>query len=413
MKLSIIICVYNTAQEYLRACIESVRRSTLTALGGDYEICLIDDGSEIDYSELIADYPLKYVRCENGGIFAARRRGIAVAEGEYVAFCDSDDEVSFNYHYPMLEEAERRGADIVINDWAFLTNHTRYYCANDSLIAGDYDLAGDDALLAFTAQRGREHSYFVLWNKLFKTELLRRAFDEAVAAGIKENCSFSEDTAINFFAWKHAKRVVNIHTGYYFYRIHDSQTVNVISAEKLRTHISFMSDCFSAMEHNVGGNAHAEAILDNLRAWRELMSRTHYSHACKKGYTELYPFIKERYSVSELKKSTYNDESAYYKNVLLGDNFSDVEERLRSIWASGVVTSVEYNEKDLYTARSVAYLKAQWRIAPPEEATAHVSIPELKSKLANKLIHNPFIYKASTVVFKKGSRTRAFLKKLF
>ena len=39
MKLSVIICVYNTEKQYFEECLKSIRKSTLK----DYEILVIDD----------------------------------------------------------------------------------------------------------------------------------------------------------------------------------------------------------------------------------------------------------------------------------------------------------------------------------------------------------------------------------
>ena len=59
MKLSIVICVYNTSRPYFRECLEAIRSSTLSF--SDYEILVVDDGSEVDYSDFIDKYKLRYV----------------------------------------------------------------------------------------------------------------------------------------------------------------------------------------------------------------------------------------------------------------------------------------------------------------------------------------------------------------
>ena len=181
MKLTIIICAYNTDHAYLDECLHSLTHSTLASAslcGRDdvcYEILMIDDGSEVDYSDLVQKYGVRYVKTENRGIFAARALGVELADGDYVTFCDSDDTVSSNYHLPMLLAAEASGADIVINDWAFHSRSTRYYCGADSTINSDISISGDHVLLAFTAQEGREHSYYVLWNKIYSSSVLKSA----------------------------------------------------------------------------------------------------------------------------------------------------------------------------------------------------------------------------------------------
>ena len=95
MRLSVIISVYNTPALFLNECLSSIVNSTLKP--GDYEIILVDDGSELDYSDLVDKYSLKYIKTEKLGILNARLTGIALSVGDYVAFCDSDDTVSINY----------------------------------------------------------------------------------------------------------------------------------------------------------------------------------------------------------------------------------------------------------------------------------------------------------------------------
>ena len=156
MTLTIAICVYNTDIAYFEECLRSVTESTLDAR--DYEILVVDDGSTVDYSDIIHRFGARYLRTENRGILSARLTAIDMAEGDYIAFVDSDDSVSVNYHRPMLSTAVCDGADIVINDWAFHSTRARYYCLADSLISGDFNLREEDILDFFFSRGGREHS---------------------------------------------------------------------------------------------------------------------------------------------------------------------------------------------------------------------------------------------------------------
>lgn len=115
--VSFVIAVYNTAG-FLSEMLDSIlaqKQDVLTSFlrkNGEavfkenvyeniYEIILVDDGST-DGSEDICDvyarkYPwIKVLHKENGGVSSARNAGIAIAQGKYITFPDSDDKLSDN-----------------------------------------------------------------------------------------------------------------------------------------------------------------------------------------------------------------------------------------------------------------------------------------------------------------------------
>lgn len=89
--VSVIIPTYNRAHLVSRA-IESVLNQTYQ----DFEIIVVDDGSMDDTEEIVRSFKnerIRYIRHDkNKGEAAARNTGIKAAEGEYIAFQDSDDE---------------------------------------------------------------------------------------------------------------------------------------------------------------------------------------------------------------------------------------------------------------------------------------------------------------------------------
>ena len=89
MNISVIIPTHDRAHLLARA-IESVQTQTLPA----NEIIIVDDGSSDNTEDLIAQqFPqCVYIQQPNQGVSAARNRGIEAAEGEWLAFLDSDDE---------------------------------------------------------------------------------------------------------------------------------------------------------------------------------------------------------------------------------------------------------------------------------------------------------------------------------
>lgn len=86
---SVVIPAYNRETTIKRA-LDSVLKQSCT----DYEVIVVDDCSKDNTVKAVYEYP--NVQCHvlqsNQGACAARNKGINLAEGEYVAFLDSDDE---------------------------------------------------------------------------------------------------------------------------------------------------------------------------------------------------------------------------------------------------------------------------------------------------------------------------------
>jgi glycosyltransferase involved in cell wall biosynthesis len=87
-QVSAIIPCYNSSA-WIRESVESVLSQTYQNL----EIIVVDDGSQDSTMHVLRDYGAKLqVLCrEHTGIGAARNAGIEAAQGEYIAFLDSDD----------------------------------------------------------------------------------------------------------------------------------------------------------------------------------------------------------------------------------------------------------------------------------------------------------------------------------
>lgn len=109
MKFSIIIPCYNT-QEYIESCLNSVFNQTLSKQ--EYEVIVIDDGCTDNTIELAKKYPIKLLKTNRRKAGGARNKGIDNAQGEYLIFLDSDDEI---YSPNCLEKLynQIKGEDII------------------------------------------------------------------------------------------------------------------------------------------------------------------------------------------------------------------------------------------------------------------------------------------------------------
>ncbi len=121
IKVSVIIPVYNV-EKTLNRCIDSILNQTLKEI----EVILVDDGSTDRSSAICDDYEIKYekisvIHKENEGLGPTRNAGTAIARGEYIYHCDSDDWVDLSMLENVYLNAKRNNADAVIFGYKIFT----------------------------------------------------------------------------------------------------------------------------------------------------------------------------------------------------------------------------------------------------------------------------------------------------
>ena len=162
-KVSVIVPVYNV-ENYLERCLDSLVNQTLK----DIEIIVVNDGSPDNSGEIIEKYSKKYknvigYKKKNGGLSDARNYGLTKANGEYIAFVDSDDYVDRNMFSKLYNKAQEGNYDIVCCDFDYVDDDNNFMGNGSSNIS--HDLYGEDVkkcMLDF---------YPTAWNKLYKKEL--------------------------------------------------------------------------------------------------------------------------------------------------------------------------------------------------------------------------------------------------
>ena len=208
--ISVIIPVYNTPLPALERCINSILKQRFN----DYEVLILDDGSENCNSESYQllcerDKRIVYKRHANHGVSYTRNIGINIAQGEYIAFVDADDELSEDFMENAFAEAKEQDADLVVGRIRFIPETKSRQNITKRVVENDMD----NVLRSLYALEDVKTEYSLLGSpcgRLYRTELAKSIlFDEDV--------KYWEDQLYNRDFIEQSKIVVAIPEDWYIY----------------------------------------------------------------------------------------------------------------------------------------------------------------------------------------------------
>lgn len=161
--ISVIIPAYN-----VESCIDDCLRSVLTQENAEFEVIIVNDGSEDQTGRrcrewAVSDARITYIEQENQGQGSARNSGIRHAKGDWLVFLDADDELVPGA-LDKLRNATHGQPDIVSYEF-YLRRRSKGYEEEHITLYGGECRCNSDLL--------RESSSF-LWDKMFRTEFWRK-----------------------------------------------------------------------------------------------------------------------------------------------------------------------------------------------------------------------------------------------
>ncbi len=247
IKISVIIPVFNV-EPYLKRCLESVCNQTL----GNIEIICVDDCSTDNSAKILQEYVTKYQNLkavyfqQNQGVSSARNVGLNLAQGEYVAFVDSDDEIDLNFYEKLYAKAKQTNADVV----------------KGQAIEIGYD--GKKNVIKQIPQGSKWNflSYWVL--AIYKREIIT-----------KNNLSFSSDHLIGedlLFLNKFLIVAQNLYlvsdVYYHYYRRENSSNSKILCEEKIKSALNV----FEKITDNINANLDPESVDYSFIFYNSIMS---------------------------------------------------------------------------------------------------------------------------------------------
>lgn len=218
IELSVIIPAYNAGQTIGR-CLDSLLQSVQQA---PVEIICVDDGSKDDTWDILQSYSKKYdylriFHKENGGVGSARNLGLSQANGDYIAWVDSDDYVTRDWYETIYAGLEKYNPDCLVFDY--------FYTRDDVDEPQHIALPEKVDLKAFVYEQSleRELKNF-LCNQVIRAALLK-------TVKFNETYHMLEDYDVLTQVTPKFKKIVHIDKCLYHYVQNESSLTHTVSSE--------------------------------------------------------------------------------------------------------------------------------------------------------------------------------------
>lgn len=233
-RISIVVPIFNM-ERYLGRCLHSLLGQTMR----DIEVIAVNDGSTdgslaIAREYAAADSRLIVIDSANGGVAAARNRGLAHCRGEYIGFADPDDWADADMYESMYGAAVREGADIAM--CAYVREFGTHAKIKPFPFPDGLCLRGEAVQLEMTRRLigpigeelgSPEHldAWGTVWSKLYSAALIR---DNGLVFTDLERIGSCEDTLFNVAAFGKAQSFVFLNRPYYHYwKVNDASITTV------------------------------------------------------------------------------------------------------------------------------------------------------------------------------------------
>ena len=229
--LSVVVPVYNV-EPYIRRCLDSICSQTY----GNLEIILVDDGSTDQSGSICDGYAekdrrIKTIHKKNGGLVSARKAGVSIAKGKYLAHVDSDDWIEPNMYEEMLKIISGNDCEIVTSGCFRNYEKGSELREIDAFAQGMYKkgaLHGNPYGVCFTEKFGEFAIHASVWNKIYLTEFARPFFQN-----LPDGLCIGEDAAVVYPMLYKADRFFISHDCFYHYCFRTDSITRILSDENV------------------------------------------------------------------------------------------------------------------------------------------------------------------------------------
>lgn len=211
--ISFIVPVYNV-ENYLSQCVDSI----ITQKESNFELILVDDGST-DNSGLICDEykekcnKIKVVHKDNGGLVSARKAGLLLADGDYIACIDGDDWIENDYLTKINNIFKNSNPDIIAFNFRKIgkaKNKKMLYFSNETY--NDEKIKKEIFPCLIQDKNGKYFSPSLI-NKIIKKDIYKESQNN-----VSDKISVGEDFVCLITCIINAHSIVSIEDCLYCYR---------------------------------------------------------------------------------------------------------------------------------------------------------------------------------------------------
>lgn len=231
VNVSIITPVYNVER-----CIEKTINSVINQSSKDFELILIDDGSEDKSIEIAknllinSDVNYRIIVQENSGVSSARNKGISQAEGKYICFLDSDDYIHKDYIKLMYEKASACNCDLVFCDYTQVDSKDKVLVESTTRFLEDFITGREAALKQLSCD-----ITIGMGSALYKTSIIKEN-------GIFFDSSrkYAEDVVFTVKALLNMDKIMSVSETLMFYVRWNSSVTNIVSLKHVDCYYSYV-----------------------------------------------------------------------------------------------------------------------------------------------------------------------------
>ena len=231
--LSIIVPCYKV-EKYLDRCIQSLLNQSLQNI----EVILVDDGSPDNCPILCNEYAqldkrVKVVHKQNAGLGYARNSGLDIANGDFIAFVDSDDFVDLEMYSWLYTMAVQNNCEAVFCGYKKETKTGSWIESHefDKDLILDYDgkISFMLGMIASPPEVKIDRKYAMsVWRAIYKREII----EKYNLRFLSEREVGSEDLPFNVSFLKKANRVGIMAKRFYYYCYNESSLTKTFKKEK-------------------------------------------------------------------------------------------------------------------------------------------------------------------------------------